>query len=151
MYKQTPIEKTTSSSDVADEEQFFFTQADSQDETEEQILQRKQQSHEKATECVANQELSPMKPSINEFTKIDRNTSYSINEIKSNARIRVEEDADLELKNLKLKILGQPHDNVLLTTDGRFKHYKANEDRNILKDGLLIRKYYGETGIVKNY
>ena len=30
----TPIEVTTSSSDVADEEQFFFTQPDSQDETE---------------------------------------------------------------------------------------------------------------------
>ena len=35
----TPIEVTTSSSDVADEEHFFFTQTDSQDETEEQILQ----------------------------------------------------------------------------------------------------------------
>ena len=37
----TPIEVSTSSSDVADEGQFFFTQPDSQDETEEQILQRK--------------------------------------------------------------------------------------------------------------
>ena len=34
----TPIELSTSSSDVADEEHFFFTQTDSQDETEEQIL-----------------------------------------------------------------------------------------------------------------
>ena len=34
----TPIEVSTSSSDVADEEQFFFTQTDSQDEPEEQIL-----------------------------------------------------------------------------------------------------------------
>ena len=58
-----------------------------------------------------------------------------------NARIRVEQDADLVLKNLKLIILGQPHDDVLLTTDRRFKHYKANEDRIILKDGLLLRKY----------
>ena len=37
----TPIEVTTSSSDVADEEQFFFTQADRADETKKQILQRK--------------------------------------------------------------------------------------------------------------
>ena len=55
------------------------------------------------------------------------------------------------LKNLRLKLLGQPHDEVLLTTDRRFKHYKANEDRIILKDGLLFRKYYGETGSVKYY
>ena len=40
----TPIEITTSSSDVADEKQFFFTQTDGQDETEEQILKRKEQS-----------------------------------------------------------------------------------------------------------
>ena len=38
---------------------------------------------------------------------------------------------------------------MLLTTDRRFKHYKANEDRIILKDGLLFWKYSGETGNVK--
>ena len=93
-----------------------------------------------------------MKPSIKESTKIDGNTtSYSINGIKASARKRVEQDADLVLKNLKLKILGQPHDDVLLATDGRYKHYKANGDRIILKDGLLFRKYYGETGSVKYY
>ena len=148
----TPIEVSTSSSDVADEEQFFFTQPDSQDETEEQILQKKKQSQKNAAEWVANQELSSLKPSIKEFTKIDGNTtSYSINGIKASARIRVEQDADLVFKNLKLKILGQPHDDVLLATDRRYKHYKANEDRIILKDGLLFRKYYGETGSVKYY
>ena len=93
-----------------------------------------------------------MKPSIKELTKIDGNTtSHSLHGIKAKARIRVEQDADLVLKNLKLKILGQPHDDVLLTMDSRFKHYKANEDRIILKDGLLFRKYYGETGSIKNY
>ena len=148
----TPIEMSTSSSDVADEEQFFFTQPDSQDETEEQILQRKEQSQKNAAEWVINRELSSLKPSIKVFTKIDGNTtSYSINGIKASARIRVEQDADLVLKNLKSKILGQPHDDVLLSTDRRYKHFKANEDRVILKDGLLFRKYYGETGSVKYY
>ena len=78
-----------------------------------------------------------MKPSIKEFTKIDGNTtSYSMKGIKARAQIRVEQAADLVPKNLKLKLLGQPHDEVLLRTDRRFKHYKANEDRNILKNGL---------------
>ena len=114
----TPIEVTTSSSDVADEEQFFFTQTDDQDETEEQTLQRKQQSREKAAEWVVNQEPPSMKPSIKEFTKIDGNTtSYSLHGIKANARIRVEQDAHLVLNNIKLKIFGQPHDDVLLTRD----------------------------------
>ena len=107
----TPIEVTTSSSDVADEELFLFTQPDNQDETEEQTLQRTEQSQKNLAEWVVNQELSSLKPSIKEFTKIDGNTtSYSINGMKASARIRVEQDADLVLKNLKLKILGQPHD-----------------------------------------
>ena len=148
----TPIEVTTSSSDVADEEQFFFTQTDAQNETKEQILQQKSQFSEKEAEWVVNQEPSSMKPSIKQFTKIDGNaTSHSLHGIKAKARIRVEQDADLVLKNLKLKVLGQPLDDVLLTTARRYKHYKANEDRIILKDGLLFRKNYGETGSVKHY
>ena len=66
----TLIEVTTSSSDVAVEEQFFFTQADSQDETEEQIPQRKTRSQKKTAVWVANQELSSMKPRIKTFTKV---------------------------------------------------------------------------------
>ena len=50
----TPIEVSTSSSDVADEEKFLFTQPESQDETEEQILQRKEQSKKKAAAWVIN-------------------------------------------------------------------------------------------------
>ena len=148
----TPIKVTTSSSDVADEEQFSFTQADGQGETEKQILERKVQSRKKAAEGVVNQEPSSRKPSIKEFTKIDGNTtSYSINGIKANARIRVEQDADLVLKNLNFKILGQPNDDVLLTMDRRFRHYNANEERIIRKDRLLFRKYYKKTGSVKYY
>ena len=126
----TPIEVTISSSDVADEEQFFFTQTDGEVETEEQTLQRKEQPRKKATERVAHEEPSSMKPSIKELTKIDENTtSYSIHGIKANARIQIEQDVDLVLINLNLKILGQPYGVVLLTTDKRSKHYKANEDR----------------------
>ena len=148
----TPIKVSTSSSDVANEEQFFFTQTDSQEETEEQILQRKDQSQKKAAELVVNQKPPSMKASIKEFTKIDGNTTfYSINGIKASARIRVKQDAGLVLKNLKLKILDQPHDDVLLATDRRFERYKANEDRIILKDGRLFRKYYGKTVSVKYY
>ena len=52
---------------------------------------------------------------------------------------------------MKLKILGQLYDEVLMITDSRYKNYKANEDRIILKDGLLFRKYFGETSRVKYY
>ena len=148
----TPIQVTTSSSDVADEEQIFFTSADDVKESEEQTLERKEQSRQNAKQWAANEKLLALKTSVKEFTKIDGNTtSYSMNGIKANARIRVEQDVDHVLKNLKLKILGQPFDEVLIITDPRYKHYKANEDRIILKDGLLYRKYFGETGSVKPY
>ena len=148
----TPIGVTTSSSDVADEEPFFFGEAYGEDETEEQTVQRKERSPRKATERVAHEEPSSMKPSIKEVTKIDGNaTSYSIHGIKANARIRVEQNVDLALRNLNLKILGQPYDEVLFTTDKRFNHYKANKNRIILKDGLLFRNYYGETGNINYY
>ena len=52
---------------------------------------------------------------------------------------------------MKLKFLGQAYDEVLIMTDSRYKNYKSNEDRIILKDGLLFRKYFGETGSVKYY
>ena len=146
----TPIEVTTSSSDVADEEEFFFTQTDDINESEEQTLERKEQSRQNAKQWAVHQKSPTLKTSVKEFTKIDGNTtSSSMNGIKANARIRVEQDVDLMLMNLKLKILGQPYDEVLMITDSRYKNYKANEDRIVLKDGLLFRKYFGETGSVK--
>ena len=97
-----------------------------------------------------NEESPVLKTSVKEFTKVDGNTtSYSMNGLK--AKIRVEEDVDLVLKKMKLKILGRPLDEVLMMTDSRYKSYKANEDRIILKDGLLFRKFFGETGNGKYY
>ena len=75
-----------------------------------------------------------------------------MNGIKGNARKQVEQDVDPVLKNMQLKMLGQPHDEVSMMTDSRYKNYKANEDRIILKERLLlIRKYFGEAGSVKYY
>ena len=146
----TPSEVTTSSPDVADEEQFFFTQANKNDESEEQTPERKEQSRQNAKQWVAEEEPSSLKRSVKEFKKIQGNTtSCSMNGIKANARIRVKQDVDLVMKNIKLIILGQPHDEVILVTDSWYQIYKTNENRIILKDGLLFRKNFGETGVVK--
>ena len=148
----TPIEVTTSSSDVADEEQFFFAYADDNNESQEQTLEQKERSKQNAKQWAVNEEVPVLETSVKEFTKIDGNTtSYSMNGIKAMARISVEQDVDLELENMKLKILGQPHDEVLMMEDSRYKNYKANEDRIVHKDGLLFRKLFGETGSVKYY
>ena len=148
----TPIEVTTFSSDVADEEQIFFMQAEKEDETEEKTLQRKEQSRRNAKQWVPKEEPPSLKTNVKEFTKIDANTTlHSMNGIKATARIRVEQNVDLELKNTKLKILGQPHDEVLMVTDSRYKIYKANEDRIFLTDSQLFRNFFGETGSIEYY
>ena len=124
----TPIEVTTSSSDVADEEQVFFTHADDTNESQEKTLERKEQLRQNAKQWAANEESPVLKTSVKEFTKFDGNTtSYSMNGNKANARIRVEQDVHLVLKNMKLKI--QPYDEVLMITDSRYENYKANGDR----------------------
>ena len=46
--RTTPIEVTSSSSDVVDEEQIFFAHADDTNESEEQTLERKEQSRQNA-------------------------------------------------------------------------------------------------------
>ena len=74
-----------------------------------------------------------------------------MNGIKAIAQIRAQQDVYLVLKNMKQKIIGQPHDELLIKTDSRYKKYKANEDRKNLKNGLLFRKHFGETGSVKYY
>ena len=53
------------------------------------------------------------------------------------------------LKILNLKIVGQSDGDVILTTNRRFKYFKANEDLFNLKEGLLFRKYYKENSSVK--
>ena len=148
----TPIEVTTSSFDVADEEQVFFTQAVKKDESEGKTLERKKQSRQNSKQWVANDEPASLKTSVKELTKVDGNTtSFSMIGIKANARIRVEQDVDLILKNMKLKKLGQSHDEMVITADPRYKHYKANEDRIIPKDSLLFRINFGETGRLNYY
>ena len=111
---------TTFSSDVAHEEQLFFTQADNTDESEERTLERREQSSENAKQLVANEEPSFLKTRVKEFTMIDGSTTtHSMNGIKANARIRLEQNVNLVLKNLKLKNREQPDNEVLMTTDLR--------------------------------
>ena len=63
----------------------------------------------------------------------------------------MQEGIERVVKNSKLILLNQPYDEVLLIRDRQYKHYKANEDRIILSDGLLFRKIYGKKGTLKNY
>ena len=63
--------------------------------------------------------------------------------------LRPYQDQDPVLRNLKLKILKEPYDTQLLNDDPRAAKYLTQDDRIIIKDGLLYRQYFGDTGKVK--
>ena len=66
--------------------------------------------------------------------------AYNFGAIKEDAHIRVEQNTDLVFKAIKRKLICEEYDIHLLQTDPKAKRKK----RLIVKDGILMRKYYGE-------
>ena len=145
----TVIEVATSCSDVADEEEFFFIQTDGEDETEEQTLKLKEQSRKMRQLCSKRGTI----PSDAKYQQkyegrrkqyvilFQRNQSVCTQTTKARP--------PSSTKVFKTRILGQLHDEVLLTSDSCFRHKKANEDRITLRDGVLFEKYYPNSDTVK--
>ena len=74
--------------------------------------------------------------------------SYSLGAPNENARIKKEQDSDTILKAIKAKLLQEEYDTHLLQTDPKAQKLLKHENRITLKDGILVRKYYGECGQV---
>ena len=133
--------------DVADEEQLFFL-PDETIETEEETLQQKEQARQNARD----EETTTIKLAIKETTPIPINkASYTFGAKLEDARTRVEQDSNLVLKAIKKKLICEEHDKHLLQTDPIAKRLLVHENRLIVKDDILLRKYYGECGQVTNH
>ena len=63
--------------------------------------------------------------------------------------MRHQQDRNHVLRNYKLRLLKEPYDEQLIATDQRALQYIVQESFIILKDGLLYRQYFEETGKVK--
>ena len=138
--RTTPIQINMQSTDVADDEQQFFF-PDEQLETEEEILQRKQTAKQQAQIAKQNE----ITATIQEATMIPINKlSYSLGAPNENPRIRNEQDTDTILKAIKAKLLQEEYDMHLLQTDRKAQKLLKHEKRITLKDGIIVRKYYGE-------
>ena len=130
----SPIEVNLQSSDVADEEKLFFL-PDEGDESEQEIFDQKALSKQRALD-EHERELSTK---VTEVIKIPLNSAvYSFGE----------QDADPLLKALKQRISHEEYDKHLLKTEPRGRNLLRHEERIIMKDGVLMRKYYGEDGSV---
>ena len=142
-----PIQVNLQSTDVADEEQHFFL-PEKTTETEEEILLQKEQARQNARD----EETTKIKLSIKETTPIPINkASYTFGAIKEDARIRVERDSDLVFKAIKRKLIYEDYDKHLLQTDPKAKCLIVHENRLIVKDEILMPKYYGECGQVTHH
>ena len=129
---------------MADEEQLFFLPEETI-ETEEEILPQKEQARQNARD----EEMTKIKITIKETapTLINK-SSYTFGTKKEDARIRVEQDTDLVLQANKRKLICEEYDKHLLQTDPEAKRLLVHEDRLIVKDGIHMRKDYGECGQV---
>ena len=142
-----PIQVNLHLTDVADEEQLFCLPEETI-ETEEEILLQKEQARQNARD----EEATKRKLSIKETTPISINkASYTFGAIKEDARIRVEQDSDLVFKAIKRKLMCEEYDKHLLQTDLKAKRLLIHENRIIVKDGILMREYYGECGQVTHH
>ena len=126
---------------MSEEEQVFFTEEDN--ETEEQIWERKRQS--KTGPKVAETAIQIDAISGNVVEEITNFTQ----KLRRTNQILLEQSKDPILLQLKTKIQNEEYSEEILQQDIRYRHYLNNLDRIILKDEIVTRKYYDETGQTK--
>ena len=66
-------------------------------------------------------------------------------------QIIIEQSKDAVLQQLKAKLLHEEYPENLLQQDARYRHYANNLERIVLKDEILTRQYFDETGNVKHH
>ena len=138
------IEVNLQSTDVADEEQLFFLR-DEEEGSEQGIFARKTLSKQRAI----NEHRKEMSTKITEIIKIPLNSAvHTFGAIKENARIR---NADPPLEAIKFSIFHEENEKHLLKIEPRKRNILLHEERIIMKDGVLMRKYYGEDRTVNHY
>ena len=138
----TPIELHVQSAGVSEEEQIFYTEDD--DETEEQILNRKKD----ARAHPANQ-LPDI--SFEKFTthKSDYHKLSTLQKLSYTNSLAVEQNNDVILQQVRLKILKESFSETILVQDARYQHYCRQMDRLSVIDEINTRQYSDETGAVK--
>ena len=139
--KTKPIEVNVQSAGVAEEEQVFFTEQD--DETEAQIWERKKRSRTNPIDQEGVIQIDAISENL-----VDEITNFTQKMRRTN-QILLEQSKNPILRQLKAKIQNEDYSEEILQQDIRYKHYLNNLDRLVLKDEIVTRQYYDETGQVK--
>ena len=143
------IEVNIESSGIVEEEQIYVLPDDEIDEN--QLWEEKQNVRNQAqteTHSEPENEVSELQ----QFHKPTSGlTSVSSGHFINNARFRLERKNDIVLRNLRTKIEGKSFNENELASDYRYQHYLQNITRIEIKQEVLTRKYYTDTGTTKNY
>ena len=138
----TPIELHVQSAGVSKEEQLYYTEDDN--ETEEQIWQRKKQARDSTTHQLPDISFEKFSIHHNNYQKIS-----ICQKLANTNTVAIEENNDVIVQQLKLKIQKEEHSETILTQNTRYQHYLRHLDRMSIQDEIITRQYYDETGNVK--
>ena len=122
----TPIELHVQSAGVTEEEQIFYTEDD--DETEVQIWQRKKQARENPLNQLPD--ISFDKFTINYSNYPTLSNSKNLANINT---VAIEQNNEVILHQLKLKIQKEEYSETILTQDTRKQHYLRQLDQKVQK------------------
>ena len=143
------IEVNIQSSGIVEDEQIYILPDDDVDEN--QLWPEKHNVLEQAQ----NETHNEPENDVNELQQFHKPTSGLIScssgHFKDNARIRLEQNNDVGLRNLRAKLEGNPFDKNELASDHRYQHYLQNITRIEIKQEVLTRRYYTDTGILSHY
>ena len=136
-----PIEIIVQSAGVSQEEQIFYTNDD--DETEEQYWARKEAIRKNPATDEPTVTIQTLSTNL-----VKQHPDIQVRLRKTN-QIIIEQSKDAVLQQLKAKLLHEEYSENLLHQDARYRHYANNLERIVLKDEILTRQYFDETGNVK--
>ena len=137
------------STGVAEEELLYILPGECP--TEQQLWEEKETIRQSAKTETHNEPENE----VSELQTFHKPTAGTINyregHFKDNAKIRLEQNNDEVLRNLRAKIEGEPFDETQFTQDYRYKHYLQNITRIEIKQDVLTRRYYNDTGLISHY
>ena len=143
------IEFNIQSSGIVEEEQIYILPDD--DFNENKLWEEKQNVRKQAQTETHNEPEN----NVTELQQFHKPTSglntCSEGHFRDNAQIRLEQKNDIVIRNLRAKIEGNPFDENDLASDYRYHHYLQNITRIDIKQEVLTRKNYTDTGTTSHY
>ena len=143
------IEGNIQSTGVTEEESLYILPEDKP--TEQQLREEKETLRRIAKEETHNEPEIEVSELQNFHKPTAGKIDYREGHFKDNAKIRLEQNKDPVLHNLRAKIGGVPYDETAFTQDHRHEHYLQNIPGIEIRQDFLTRRYYMDTCMISHY